>query len=199
MYIIIIIYKGIHILKQSSHKTLDMILVALFSAVIAAGAFVSIPFAVPFTMQSFGIFCALLILGGKRGFLSVLIYVILGFAGVPVFSGFKGGVGVLGEITGGYIIGFVVASAVFVLCEKLYKGRKGKTANAILLLIWLFVCYAVAVLWYCFVYSAEGLISAVSVCVLPFILPDIAKLLVAVIFSEKIVNILKITIDKMNM
>lgn len=185
-------------MKQKSHKTVDMILIALFAAGIAAGAFVSIPFAVPFTMQSFAIFCTLLILGGRNGFVSVLIYVLLGLAGVPVFSGFKGGVGVLGEITGGYIIGFVAASAVYCLCEKLYKGKKGKTANAILLLIWLLVCYTIAVLWYGFVYSSEGLIPAVSVCVFPFILPDIIKLFAAVVFSEKISNILKITIDKIN-
>ena len=199
MYIIIIIYKGIHILKHSSRKTTDMILIALFSAIIAAGAFVSIPFAVPFTLQSFAIFCSLLILGGKRGFVSVLVYVLVGLAGVPVFSGFKGGVGVLGEITGGYIIGFVAASALFVLLEKLYKGKKGKTAKALFLLAWLFVCYLFAVLWYSFVYSQGNISSALIVCVLPFIVTDIIKLLVAVFFSEKIVNILKITIDKSHM
>ena len=176
-----------------------MILIALFSAIIAAGAFVSIPFAVPFTLQSFAVFCTLLILGGKRGFVSVLVYVLAGLSGAPVFSGFRGGVGVLSEITGGYIIGFVAASAVFVLLEKLYKGKKGKAVNALLLSSWLFACYLCAVLWYSFVYSGEGLVSALSVCVLPFIAPDIIKLFVAIVFSEKIVNILKITIDKRHM
>lgn len=186
-------------MKHSSRKTTDMILIALFSAIIAAGAFASIPFAVPFTLQSFAIFCALLILGGKHGFVSVLVYVLVGLSGAPVFSGFKGGAGVLSEITGGYIIGFVAACAVFVLLEKLYKGKKGKCTKALFLLVWLFVCYLCAVLWYSFVYSSEGVLSALTVCVLPFIVPDIIKLVVAIVFSEKIVNILKITIDKRHM
>lgn len=186
-------------MKHSYRKTTDMILIALFSAIIAAGAFVSIPFAVPFTLQSFGIFCTLLILGGKRGFLSVLVYVLVGLAGAPVFSGFRGGVGVLGEITGGYIIGFVAASAVFMLFEKLYKGKRGKLINAVFLLVWLLVCYLCAVLWYGFVYSSDGIVSALTVCVLPFIAPDIIKLFAAIVFSEKIINILKITIDKRHM
>ena len=183
-------------MKNRTQKTLDMILVALFAAIIAAGAFVSIPVAVPFTMQTFAIFCTLLVLGGKRGFLSVLVYVLVGIAGVPVFAGFRGGAGVFGEITGGYIIGFVAASAVFCLIEKLYKGRKGKLANTAFLFVWLIVCYACAVLWYGFVYSSDGILSAVTVCVLPFIAPDAVKLIAAVIFSHKISNILKIAIDK---
>lgn len=183
-------------MKNKANKTLDMILIALFAAIIAAGAFVSIPFSVPFTMQSFAIFCSLLILGGKRGFLSVLVYVLAGIAGAPVFAGFKGGIAVFGEITGGYIIGFVVASAVFCLAENLYTGKKGTRVNAILLLIWLAVCYTCAVLWYSFVYSSQGILAALTVCVLPFILPDAVKLIAAVVFSRKISNILKIAIDK---
>ena len=72
-------------------KLTDMILIGLFAALIAVCAQIQIPAAVPFTLQTFAIFLAVGLLGGKRGTVSVVIYILLGMVGLPVFAGFKGG------------------------------------------------------------------------------------------------------------
>ena len=91
-------------------KTLikNCVLVALFSAVISVSALVSIPiFSLVITMQTFSIFLALFLLGGKLGTFSVLLYVALGAIGLPVFSGFSGGVSRFFDPLGGFLFGFV--------------------------------------------------------------------------------------------
>ena len=84
---------------------------------------------VPFTLQTFGVFMAVGVLGGKRGTLAVLVYILLGVVGVPVFAGFSGGIGVLLNTTGGYIVGFLF-SALEICAER-------AAASAWLALIWL--------------------------------------------------------------
>ena len=86
-------------------KTYDMVYIAVFAVLIAICSWISIPMTVPFTLQTFGVFMAVGVLGGKRGSLAVLIYILLGAIGVPVFSGFTGGIGVILNSTGGYIAG----------------------------------------------------------------------------------------------
>ena len=88
--------------------TKDMALTAMFAVLIAVCSWISIPLAVPITLQTFGVFCALAVLGGKRGFFAVLVYILLGAAGLPVFAGFKSGIGTLFGSTGGYIVGFLL-------------------------------------------------------------------------------------------
>ena len=68
---------------------------------------------VPFTMQTFAVFLALGLLGGRRGTYAVLVYLLLGMIGIPVFSGFRGGPGVLLGTTGGYILGFLGSALVY--------------------------------------------------------------------------------------
>ena len=89
----------------------DMAFIAAMSAVIAVCAWITIPLAVPFTLQIFGVFMALRLLGGKKGTLSILVYIALGAVGLPVFSGFQGGIGVLAGPTGGDIAGVPLMGA----------------------------------------------------------------------------------------
>ena len=87
-------------------KALDLAYIALMAALIALCAWISVPLGpVPFTMQTFGIFAALGLLGGRRGTLAFLSYLLLGIVGLPVFSGFSAGAGVLFGATGGYLLG----------------------------------------------------------------------------------------------
>ena len=74
-------------------KTIDMVYIAVFAVLIAICSWISIPTTVPFTLQTFAVFLAVGVLGGKRGSLSVLIYILLGAVGIPVFAGFSGGFG----------------------------------------------------------------------------------------------------------
>ena len=87
-------------------RTYDMVLIAMFAVLMAVCSWISIPMEVPFTLQTFGLFLTVGVLGGKRGTFAVLIYILLGAIGVPVFAGFNSGIGVLLGTTGGYIVGF---------------------------------------------------------------------------------------------
>ena len=101
-------------------KTTDLVYTALCAALIAVCSWISVPAAVPFTLQTFAVFAALNLLGGKRGTTAVLVYILLGAVGLPVFSGFKGGPGVLLGTTGGYIIGFLFTGLLFIFAERLF-------------------------------------------------------------------------------
>ena len=92
--------------------TKDLTMKAMFVALMAICSWINIQFTVPFTLQTFAIFAAVAFLGMKRGTLSVLVYIILGVIGVPVFAGFSGGPGVLFGTTGGYIIGFLFTALI---------------------------------------------------------------------------------------
>ena len=92
---------------QRRKKTYDMAYIGLFVGLMAICSWISIPTAIPFTMQTFAVFLAVMILGGKRGTLAIVVYLLLGLVGVPVFAGFSAGPGVLFGTTGGYLIGFV--------------------------------------------------------------------------------------------
>ena len=93
--------------KESGHnRILSMVYCSLFTVIIALCSYITIPVVIPFTLQTLGIFLALELLGGKKGTFCVLLYILLGAVGVPVFSGFRGGLGVLLSNTGGYIMGF---------------------------------------------------------------------------------------------
>lgn len=166
----------------------DMLYVSLFGAVIAVCAFISIPFVVPFTLQLFAVFCAAALLGTRRAVLSVLLYILLGAAGLPVFSGFRGGFGVLFGATGGFVIGFVFCA----LTEGLMVSRLGHGIPALIfsMLAGLFVCYAFGTLQYAYVALGHldkgGLRAAFGVSVLPFIVPDILKLFLAAAISSRL-------------
>ena len=81
-------------------KTYDIVYIAVFAVIMAICSWISIPAAVPFTLQTFGVFIAAGVLGGKRGTLSVLVFILLGAVGIPVFANFSGGIGVLVGPTG---------------------------------------------------------------------------------------------------
>ena len=159
-------------------STKDLALIPMFSALIAICSWISVPTAVPFTLQTFAVFTALSLLGGKRGFFSVLIYIMLGAVGVPVFSGFKGGIGVLFGVTGGYIVGFLVTAAVYWLSEKLFG--ENLAVKIVSLIIGLALCYAFGTIWFVALYTQSigdiTFISALQKCVIPFVLWDIFKL-----------------------
>lgn len=74
--------------EQRKNKTYDMVYISIFTVIISVCSWISIPMTVPVTLQTFGVFAAVGILGGRRGTMSVLLYILLGAVGLPVFSGF---------------------------------------------------------------------------------------------------------------
>ncbi len=158
-------------------KVLRIVRVAVTAALLAVCSWVSIPFPVPITMQTFGVFLALTACGGVEGTLGLLVYIALGAVGVPVFAGFSGGVSALFGPTGGYIFGFLLTGGAKLLFEKLF-GRTRLELPA--LALGLLLCYACGTAWFMFIMNSRGgdytLGSALMTCVVPFILPDAAKL-----------------------
>lgn len=174
--------------KMRKSKTYDMVYIAIFAVLIAICSWIAIPTMVPFTLQTFGVFLAVGVLGGKRGTVAVLIYILLGAIGVPVWSGFMGGIGVLLNNTGGYIIGFLFIALIMWGAEKLF-GRKN-WAMIVSMALGLVVCYAFGTLWFMMLYlkntGAIGLGTVLGWCVIPFIIPDILKMALAFILSRRL-------------
>lgn len=187
------------IFANGTKPLLLFVFTAMFSALTAVCAWVQIPAffgLVPFTMQTFGVFAALLFLGGKYGSLSVAVYLLLGLSGVPVFSGFRGGVGVLAGVTGGYITGFLLGALAYWGLEALFcrKSRFSLPARIFALTVCLLVCYLFGTCWFALLH--EGALNAVtfggalSTCVLPFLIPDLIKMSLALLLHKKLAPVL---------
>ncbi len=162
-------------------KTYDMAYTAVFAVLIAICSWISVPTVVPFTLQTFAVFLAVSVLGGRRGTLSIVVYVLLGAVGIPVFAGFKGGIGVLLNTTGGYIIGFIFAGLIMWLMERLF-GRK-LWAQLLGMILGMITYLSVGTAWFMVVYLRQtGPVSLGTVlgwCVIPFLIPDIVKMMLA--------------------
>ena len=160
-------------------STRDLAFTALMAVVISVCAWIQIPFGqINFTMQTFGIFVAAGLLGGRLGTVSVVVYLLLGTFGAPVFSGFTGGIARLAGPTGGYLAGFVFAVLIYWGVTALFgDGPVPAFAGMILGNL---VCYAFGTLWFMTVApSKPGLVTALSLCVLPFVIPDLCKIALA--------------------
>ncbi len=169
-------------------QTRQLAATALMAALLALCAWLTIPTVVPFTMQTFGIFLAVGLLGGKLGSLAVGVYLLLGIVGLPVFSGFSGGIGTLAGVTGGYLLGFLLIALVMWLAERLFGT--GTTVFVLSGLVGLAVCYAFGTAWFLVLYTRStgpiGLWSVLWSCVLPFVIPDLCKLALALVLRRRL-------------
>lgn len=180
----------------------DLVLIAISAALITVCSWISIPLGpVPFTLQTMAILAVMLTSGGRRGTISILVYLVMGACGIPVFAGFKGGVTSLIGPTGGFLVGFLIAGLIYWLLEKLiFKKLMTSTVKtwifgAINSVIFEVVLYIVGVIWFMTVYAAKtgpiGLGAVMTMCVIPFIIPDIVKLIAAVIIGERARKLVK--------
>lgn len=175
-------------------KTLDMVYIAMCAVMIAVCSWISIPMLVPVTLQTFGVFLTVGVLGGKRGSLAVLTYLLLGTVGIPVFSGFTGGIGSLLGSTGGYIIGFLFAALVMWGMEQ-FLGKK-RWVLILSMVLGLLVCYVFGTIWFIVVYTNNtgevAVWTALGWCVFPYIIPDILKIVVALTVCKKLAKVISI-------
>lgn len=161
-----------------------MTLSSLFAALLAVCAWLSIPVSdIGITLQTFGMFLALLLLGGRWGTVSIGIYLLLGAIGLPVFSGFRGGFGALLGVTGGFLWGFLFSGFVYWALERRGKG--------LALAAGLAVCYLCGCLWFQ-TYAGGGMGFIIARCVLPYLVPDILKLTLAYSLSRRLSKVIKI-------
>lgn len=161
-------------------KVRDMTRCGIFSALLAVCGWLAFPMGdMVVSMQTFGVLLALGVLGGRLGSVSCLVYVVLGLVGLPVFTGFQGGLGVLLGPTGGYLWGFLVTAVVFWICEK-------RLPLWLSMFLGLMGCYACGTVWYYFAYAQTGLWAVLLKCVVPYLLPDALKLSLAVMVTKRL-------------
>jgi biotin transport system substrate-specific component len=152
--------------------------VALMAAVTAAAAQITIPLSpVPFTLQVLAVILSGLLLGVRHGALAQAIYVLVGAVGVPVFAGFKGGLGVVLGPTGGYLISYPIAAAVAGLAA--YTVARASRRRALWTgFLWgcagLAVIYALGATWLAVVAGLSPT-EALAAGVLPFVIFDLIK------------------------
>ena len=165
----------------------SMAYIGLCAALMAVCAWICIPATVPFTMQTFAVLLGCGLLGGKRGAAAVLVYLLLGAAGLPVFSGFRGGLGVLLGTTGGYLVGFVLLTLIIAFAQA--RWGQGQWVFVLSAAVGLLVCYAFGTAWFLVVYTRTGAITlgvVLAKCVLPFLLPDAVKLALATLLRARL-------------
>ena len=165
-----------------------MCYVGVFAALMAVCSWIAVPTAVPFTLQTLGVFLSVGLLGGKLGTAAVAVYVLLGAFGLPVFANFSGGVGVLLSNTGGYIIGFIFSALAMWAMERLL-GRRTWVLLASML-AGLVICYAFGTAWFMLLYMRTdgpvGLATVLGWCVFPFVVPDLLKILLAMTITARL-------------
>ena len=174
-------------------KTQTLTRTAMGAVIIALCAWISIPAAVPFTLQTFGIFLVLAVLGARQGSAAVLVYILLGLVGLPVFAGFSGGPGALLGPTGGYIVGFALIGPVCLLADRLPLPELARCLAGNL--AGLAVCYSFGTFWFIRVSAMNGsaysLPTVLGMCVIPFILPDCIKLALALTVGRRLARALR--------
>lgn len=170
----------------------NIIFISLSAALTAICAYISIPAVIPFTMQTFAVFFALNFLGAKRGTLCILLYVAIGAIGLPVYSNGGAGIGVLFGATGGYMMGWVLAGLAMWLLERLI-GR-AVWAQAVSMLIGLTISYICGATYFMLVYvdadGTSGIWQVLLTCIVPFIIPDLIKLALALFLGIRLRKIL---------
>lgn len=176
-------------MKKSSSKII--VFSALGTALLTVCSWISLPTAVPFTMQTFAVAFLSAILGTRKGISAIIAYILLGTVGLPVFSGFRAGLPVILGATGGYTLGFIPFCIITgSLCQKF---RKSHLSIFLSMSAGLLACYISGTLWYALIYlsGTQGLIEAITICVIPFIIPDIIKLSLAALLAKKAERFIK--------
>lgn len=164
---------------KSTFNTKTMVSIALVTAVICVLSPFTIPIGpVPISLSLFAIYIGLYAIGWKWGTVSILLYILLGLVGVPVFSGFSAGPAKLFGPTGGYIFGYIFVGIIGGLfIDKFNKFYM----HAIGLVLAVAVCYAFGTAWFLVVLDNYTLSKALSVCVIPFIPADLIKIACAIL------------------
>lgn len=168
---------------KRSFTTVNMALMALFAAVTCVLAPLAIPIGpVPISITNFVIYISLYVLGWKRGMVTYLIYLLIGLAGLPVFSNFEGGPGKFAGPTGGYLIGFILTAMISgIFIEKWnQESLVHRMLNMAGMILGTIVAYAFCTVWFC-ISTDTNVLAALSICVFPFILGDLVKMVLAML------------------
>lgn len=164
--------------KVASNHTVNLVKTGLFTAVICVLSQLSIPTQpIPFTFALLAIFLTGALLTPRYAFMAVLIYLLLGAFGLPVFAGSKGGIQALIGVTGGYLMTYPFMALITSFIFHRFKRYKAIALGAGMLLS-LLLCYLIGTLWFSYV-SGTGFGAALALCVYPFMLFDLLKIVLA--------------------
>ncbi|MGD9559706.1 MAG: biotin transporter BioY [Oscillospiraceae bacterium] len=168
---------------QAGARTRTLALAALMAALLAVLAPVTVPVGpVPITLATFAVFLAGAMLPPTAAAASMATYLLLGAVGLPVFSGYRGGLQVLVGPTGGYLWGYFVVAVVLALAVRRTQRFWLRFAAA---MAGMAGCYLLGSVWY-MVVTGTPFWSAVALCVVPFVLPDMLKALLALALAQRL-------------
>ncbi len=151
--------------------------VAVLAAILCIISPFSVPLgAIPVSLATFAVYIISCTVSKKYATAAVIIYILLGAAGLPVFSSFSGGFHRIAGITGGYIIGYIPCAFIIALLVDKFESKK--YIYPLSMILGTLVCYSIGTVWY--MYQTEtSLIPALGTCVVPFIIADIMKITAA--------------------
>ncbi len=166
------------------NRTQKLILCALFAALTAVLSQIAVPLPmVPINMALLAVYLAGGVLGARDGAMSQVVYVLMGAVGLPVFSLFRGGIGILLGPTGGYIAGYILTAALVGYLVEHWGGHFWQLVLS--MIIGLGLCYMLGTFWFVGI-SHNTFAAALSVCVLPFLPGDGVKIVLAAVLIPKI-------------
>lgn len=167
-----------------------MVQCSLFSALLCICSPLAVPIGViPMTFSLFAVVLTGIVLGAKKAFLSVILYLLIGICGLPVFSGAQSGIGVLFGPTGGYLWSYAFTATLAGISVKIQNDAVKKACVFAISMSGVLVCYVCGTAQYMLV-TGCGLGTALAVCVYGFVIFDVIKTLLAVIVGMKLKGIL---------
>lgn len=165
--------------SENSKKIVTMCIIGLMSAIMCIAGPNSIPIGpVPISLTNLVIYIAAYVLTAVPCMISVMVYLLLGIVGLPVFSGYIGGIGKIMGPTGGYLIGFIITG--FICSYVIWKFADKIYMHVIGMVVGLLVAYLFGTVWFCVVYKTT-FIAALTTCVFPFLLGDAIKIIIAAV------------------
>lgn len=166
--------------ESAKKNTLSLVIAAMFTAITVVCSQIAIPMPtqVSLTLQTFAVALCGYVLGIKWGLASIITYVLLGTVGVPVFSGFKGGIQVIFGASGGFIFGFIFFVG---LCGASLL-LKNKALKLLIGLGGLAVCHILGVIQFAVVYKTD-LISSFLMVSAPYLIKDVISVAAAFFLS----------------
>ncbi len=174
-----------------SKKIKDILLCAIFASLTAIFSIISVPLPftpIPINLAIISVFLSGGLLGSKLGSISQIIYVILRIIGIPLFSGISGGIGLIYSPTGGYVISYIICAGIVGLV--LEKSNQSVFIYFLSMISGLIICYVFGTLWFMLI-TKSNFINALILCISPFIIADIFKIIISTSLLWKLKPLLK--------
>lgn len=172
-------------------KTKDLVIIAVFTALMCVLAPLSIPLVgeVPISLATLVVMLMGVVLGAKKSSIAVCLYIVIALIGVPVLAGYRSGAAAVFGATGGYIWGYIPLAYLTGALANKYEGKKDIVYTLLGMLIGTVILYTLGTIWYIYFTKTEVL-AALLACVTPFIPGDIVKMIVVILLGPRLREVL---------